>query len=192
MHVHDRNLGKGAAVRTALEQASGKFACIFDADLEYDPADLRRLLEPLTDGRAEVVYGTRPFHGHTAYSYWYVMGNRAVTTVANVLFNSYLSDIMTCLKMMDLELFRSLRIRSKGFALEAELTGKLLRLRHRIHEVPISYRARTRAEGKKIKVTDALTVVASLLRCRFARGKAGRAPNCGPSLGPSCSHERIA
>jgi glycosyltransferase involved in cell wall biosynthesis len=166
VHLHDRNRGKGAAVRTGLAHARGRRATIMDADLEYDPANIPRLLEPLATGEAEVVYGTRAFAAHSAYSFWYVLGNKAVTTAANVLYNAWLSDIMTCHKVMDTELFRSLPLREPGFAIEPEITARLLRRGVRIYEVPITYRARSREEGKKLTTRDGLRVMRTLLRCR--------------------------
>jgi glycosyltransferase involved in cell wall biosynthesis len=164
---HDRNRGKGAAVRTALAEATGKFSAIMDADLEYDPRDLRLLLEPLTSGRAEVVYGTRSFKSHSAYSFWYVVGNRAVTFAANLLYNSWISDMMTGHKAMSTELFRSLELRERGFAIEAEITARLLARGVRIYEIPIEYVARGREQGKKLTAVDGLRVVRTLLRCRL-------------------------
>jgi glycosyltransferase involved in cell wall biosynthesis len=152
--THPRNKGKGAAIRTAVGAASGDYLVILDADLEYDPKDIPLLLQPVLDGRATVVYGNRTFGSHSAYSFWYVMGNKAVTTAANVIFNSYIGDLETCFKLLPVELYRSLDVRSLGFGMEAELTGKLLRRRIRPYEVPISYRARGREEGKKITWKD--------------------------------------
>jgi glycosyltransferase involved in cell wall biosynthesis len=167
--VHLRNQGKGAAIRTAVAKASGDYMVILDADLEYDPQDIPRLLEPVLDGRASIVYGSRLFGSHSAYSFWYVMGNKGVTTAANVIFNSYISDLETCFKLMPLELYRSLDIRSAGFGMEAEVTGKLLRRRLRPYEVAISYRARTREEGKKITWRDGVAAIWILLRERLRR-----------------------
>ena len=152
--THHRNRGKGAAVKTAVANATGDYMVIFDADLEYDAWDIPRLLAPVLSGRAEVVYGNRTFGSHTAYSFWYVIGNKAVTLAANVLYNSYIGDLETCFKLLPVETFRSLRIRSQGFGVEAEMTAKLLRRGIRPFEVPISYRARTRQEGKKITWRD--------------------------------------
>lgn len=166
--THETNRGKGAAIRTALRHASGDFVCVYDADLEYDPGDLAALLEPLLDGRTDIVYGTRMFGGHAAHSYWYVIGNRLLTTATNVLFNCYLRDIMTCYKLMSRELLSSLDLRSEGFEIEAEITGKLLACGYRIYEVPISYRARTHQEGKKLHGTVAASVLRELFRTRFA------------------------
>jgi glycosyltransferase involved in cell wall biosynthesis len=169
LQVHQRNQGKGAAIRTAAERATGDYMVILDADLEYDPEDIPKLLEPVLDGRSTVVYGSRTFGSHSAYSFWYVMGNKGLTTAANVIFNSYISDLETCFKLMPLALFRELKIRSQGFGMEAEITGKLLRRRIRPYEVPISYRARTREEGKKITWRDGVEALWILLRERVRR-----------------------
>jgi hypothetical protein len=140
---------------------------ILDADLEYDPNDIPRLLQPVLDGHATVVYGNRTFGSHSSFSFWYVMGNKTVTTAANILFNCYIGDLETCFKLMPVELYRSLGIRSRGFGMEAEVTGKLLRRRIRPYEVPISYRARSREEGKKITWRDGVEALWILLRERF-------------------------
>jgi glycosyltransferase involved in cell wall biosynthesis len=167
--THPRNMGKGAAIRTAVEHADGEYMVILDADLEYDPQDIPKLLAPVLDGRATVVYGNRSFGSHSAYSFWYVMGNRAVTTAANVLYNSYIGDLETCFKLLPVALYRSLDIRSRGFGMEAEVTGKLLRRGFRPYEVPISYHARTREEGKKITWRDGLQALWILGRERTRR-----------------------
>src|SRR5215216_2317169 len=153
-HRHPRNRGKGAAIRTAAQAATGDYMIICDADLEYAPEEIPRLLEPVLGGEAEVVFGTRTFGSHSAYSFWYVMGNKGVTTACNVLFNAYLSDLETCFKLMPLALYRHLDIREPGFGMEAEVAGKLLKRGIRPYEVPISYRARGREEGKKITWKD--------------------------------------
>ena len=164
---HQANSGKGVAIRTAAANASGTYCAILDADLEYYPVDLDRLLEPLTSGRAEVVFGSREFESHTSYGAWYVLGNKTVTLAANLLYNSWISDLMTCLKAMRTERLNSLRLKEPGFAIEAEITARILRSGTRIHEVPITYTARTRVEGKKLHAVDAVRVLATLLRCRF-------------------------
>ncbi len=171
IHVvsHPRNLGKGAAIKTGVESATGDYMVILDADLEYDPEDIPKLLDPVLDGRAEVVYGNRTFGSHSSFSFWYVMGNKAVTTFANMLFNCYLGDLETCFKLMPVPLYRSLNVRSKGFGMEAEVTGKLLRRRYRPYEVPISYRARTREEGKKITWRDGVEALFILFRERLRK-----------------------
>ena len=167
VHFHERNGGKGAAIRTALDHAEGTWSAIMDADLEYDPADLGGLLRPLLDGEAEVVFGTRGFASHSAFSFWYVMGNKGVTLVANVLFNSWLADIMTCHKVMRTDLFRSLNLRRNGFAIEPEITAKLLAAGYGIFEVPVRYNARGRQEGKKLTAADGVRAIATLAACRL-------------------------
>ncbi len=175
---HESNRGKGSAVRTATAMATGRLVCVYDADLEYDPRDIVTMLQPLLEGRAEVVYGVRAFGGHGAHSYWYVLGNRALTTAANVLFNTYLRDLCSCFKMLDLEVFRSLDLRSEGFTLEAEMTAKLLARGHRIYEVPISYMARSHEEGKKLRATDGFRILATIagIRLRAAGNRKVRPP----------------
>jgi glycosyltransferase involved in cell wall biosynthesis len=167
---HDRNLGKGAAVRTALAEARGQVSCIFDADLEYDPADIAPLLEPILEGESNAVFGVRAFEGHTSHSFLYVMGNRAVTLVANLLFNVYLRDVMTCHKAVRTEIFQALPLRARGFEIEPEIAARLLQHGERIYEVPVNYQARTHDEGKKLTGSDGLKAVATLLRCRFSPG----------------------
>jgi dolichol-phosphate hexosyltransferase len=167
---HERNRGKGAAVRTALAHAQGRFSAIFDADLEYDPADLAGLLEPLLDGRSRAVFGVRAFDGYTSHSFLFVLGNRGVTLAANVLFNVYLKDLMTCHKAIRTDVFRSLPLREPGFAIEAEITARLLEKGERIYELPVQYHARATEEGKKLTAMDGLRVVRTLVRCRFAPG----------------------
>jgi glycosyltransferase involved in cell wall biosynthesis len=163
---HDRNLGKGAAVRTALQHATGAFAAILDADLEYHAADLAHVLEPLATGEAHVVFGTRAWTSQSSFSFWYVMGNKAVTFATNVLFNCWISDVMTCHKAMRTDLFRSLPLRERGFAIEPEIAARVLQAGERIHEVPISYKARGRDAGKKLTAVDGLRVLRTLVRCR--------------------------
>jgi dolichol-phosphate hexosyltransferase len=165
---HEKNRGKGAAIRTGLQEAAGTWTTIMDADLEYNPSDIALLLEPLRTGRAQVVYGTRAFKSHSAYSFWYVIGNRTVTLAANILYNSWISDMMTGHKAMATELFRELPLRERGFAIEAEITAQLLKRAVRIYEVPIEYVARGREEGKKLTALDGFRVLRTLLRCRAA------------------------
>jgi glycosyltransferase involved in cell wall biosynthesis len=164
--LHERNLGKGAAVQTALQHATEEFAAIFDADLEYRAADLADVLEPLMSGEAHVVFGTRAWTSQSSFSFWYVMGNKAVTMATNVLYNCWISDVMTCHKAMRTGLFRSLPLRERGFAIEPEIAARLLRAGERIHEVPIHYRARSREAGKKLTTLDGLRVLRTLFRCR--------------------------
>jgi len=165
---HDRNRGKGAAIRTGLQHASNEFTAILDADLEYAAADLAHLLEPLIAGRATVVFGTRAWTSQSSFSFWYVMGNKSVTFATNVLYNCWISDVMTCHKAMRTDLFRSLRLREKGFAVEPEIAARVLQSGVRIFEVPISYHARGRDEGKKLTAVDGLRVLRTLLRCKIA------------------------
>jgi glycosyltransferase involved in cell wall biosynthesis len=164
--LHDRNQGKGAALRTGLGAATGELAAILDADLEYEAASLVDVLQPLVDGRANVVFGTRAWTSHSAFSFWYVIGNKAVTLATNVLYNSWISDVMTCHKAMRTDLFRSLKLRERGFAIEPEIAARVLRSGERIYEVPVSYQARSREEGKKLTSLDGLRVLRTLLRCR--------------------------
>lgn len=164
---HDKNQGKGAAIRTASQKATGTHLIICDADLEYAPEEIPSLLEPVLRGEVEVVYGTRTFGSHNAYSFWYVMGNKGVTLFANVVFNSWISDLETCFKLMPLALYRELDVRSAGFGMEAEVTAKLLRRGVRPYEIPISYKARSREEGKKLTWKDGVEALWILLRIRL-------------------------
>jgi glycosyltransferase involved in cell wall biosynthesis len=165
---HPENRGKGAAVQTALAEARGEFAAIFDADLEYDPTDLGLLMPPLLDGRTNACFGVRAFDGYTSHSFLFVLGNKGVTLACNVLFNVYLHDIMTCHKMIRTDVFRSLPLSSAGFAIEPEITARLVQRGERIFEVPVHYRARATDEGKKLTALDGFRVLGTLLRCRFS------------------------
>ena len=165
--MHARNQGKGAAIRTAVAAASGDYLVMCDADLEYKPAEIPSLLAPVIAGQAEVVYGARTFGSHNAYSYAYVLGNKGVTTFANVLFNCYISDLETCFKLIPAALYRQLGIRASGFGMEAEITGKLLRRGIRPYEVPISYMARSRDAGKKLTSRDGVEALWILFRERL-------------------------
>jgi glycosyltransferase involved in cell wall biosynthesis len=164
---HETNRGKGAAVRTAAGYATGDWLLVYDADLEYPPEQIPKLLEPVLSGEAEVVYGTRVFGGTSAYTYWYVLGNRGVTTAANILFNAYITDLSTCFKLLPLPLYRELDIKENGFGADPELTAKLLKRGIRPFEIPITYRSRTRAEGKKITWRHGFEALAVLLRVRL-------------------------
>lgn len=163
---HEANRGKGAALRTALGSATGDLVTVLDADLEYDPADYAPMLSVFIHDEAQVVYGMRSFGAHTAYSFWYVIGNRLVAFWASFLFNTWLTDLETCFKMARREAWLSLDLKQDGFGIEAEVTGKLLARGYSIHEVPIRYRARTREEGKKLQWTDGLKALAILLAIR--------------------------
>lgn len=170
VHRHPTNLGKGAAVRSGVCLSTGTHVLPFDADLEYSPDDVPRLLEPVLAGRCDVVYGTRLFGLNTVYqSYRYAMGNRITTLIANLLFDSYLSDLHSCLKLVPRALFESLPLKETGFGLDTEITAALLRRGVRPFEVPVSYHSRTHAEGKKISWRDGVTCLQILGRVRFTR-----------------------
>jgi glycosyltransferase involved in cell wall biosynthesis len=160
------NMGKGAALKRAIEHLSMPFALVQDADLEYDPADYPVLVAPLLAGRADVCYGAREFAGHTAYSFWFVMGGRLITLACNVLYNSFLTDILTGYKVLRSDLWRRLSLKRDGFDIDPEITGQVLRLGYRIHEVPINYFARSREEGKKVGVGDGIHALVTLLEIR--------------------------
>lgn len=166
MHQKRSNGGKGSAIRKGVELATGDYVIMCDADLEYAPEEIPSLLQPILDGEAEVVYGTRTFGSHNAFSYLYVLGNRLVTTSANVLFNVYISDLETCFKLMPLAMYRRLDVKSAGFGMEAEVTGKILRSGVRPYEVSISYRARGREAGKKLTWRDGVEALWILVRER--------------------------
>jgi dolichol-phosphate hexosyltransferase len=168
IHRHPRNQGKGAALRSAAALASGTHILPFDADLEYSPDDIARVIWPVLTGRCDVVYGTRLFGLNTVYrTYRYAVGNRLLTRMANILFNAYLSDLHTCLKLMPLAIFRSLNLRESGFGLDTEVTAMLLRTGVRPFEVPVSYYSRSHDDGKKISWRDAMACVSILLKVRL-------------------------
>ena len=169
------NQGKGAAIRRAIQELRMPFALIQDADLEYDPRDYPDLLEPLVEGRADVVYGVRGFAGQTAFSFWFVIGNRAVTLATNILFDCYISDMETGYKILRSDLWRRLNLQGTRFDIEPEITARVLRLGYRIHEVPIHYYARSRDEGKKLTWMDGVRALGTLvgLRLRSDQGLFG-------------------
>jgi len=163
------NQGKGAALQRGFAEATGDLLTILDADLEYDPQDFPHLIEPILEGETRVVYGARSYGGHAAYSFWFVVGNKLVALTASILFDAWLTDVETCLKVAPTDLWRRVEITSKGFGIEAEVTGKFLKMGERIFEGPISYRARGREEGKKIQWTDGIEALWILLRIRLSR-----------------------
>lgn len=164
---HPANRGKGAAIRTAAQAATGDYVIMCDADLEYAPEEIPALLVPVLKGEARVVYGTRTFGSHTAFSFWYVLGNKSVTMAANIAFDAWISDMETCFKLLPTELYRALDIREAGFGMEAEITGKVLKIGVRPYEVPISYVARRREEGKKLTWKDGVEALWILLKLRL-------------------------
>ena len=169
----DANRGKGAAVRAGIQASTGDIVVIQDADLEYDPADIPTLLRPLQEGVADVVYGTRLRGGgpQRAHLFWHYVGNRALSLMTNVLYNTTLSDMEVGYKAFRGDLIRSLKLVSNDFRFEPEVTAKVLRTPGiRLYEVPISYYGRTYDEGKKITWRDGFKAVAALLRFRFSRG----------------------
>jgi hypothetical protein len=157
------------AERELIVVENGTYTAILDADLEYEAADLGPLLEPLLAGEADAAIGSRVFHSHSAYGYWYVVGGRALSTAASMLFNAWLSDVLCCLKLAPTGLLRSLDLRATGFTIDAEIPARLLRAGKRIYEVPVSYTARPREQGKKLTAADGVRILATLLRCRFDR-----------------------
>ncbi|MGC9356782.1 MAG: glycosyltransferase family 2 protein [Anaerolineae bacterium] len=164
---HETNQGKGAAVRTGLEQATGDILLIQDADLEYDPRDYPRLLQPILEKRSKVVYGSR-FRGgpSKAMFFWHMVGNRLLTFVTNVLFNTILTDMETCYKVFAREVGNRLQLQAKGWGFDPEITAQILLSGYRIYEVPISYAGREFNEGKKISWRDGFTVLWTLLKYR--------------------------
>ncbi|GAC1653674.1 MAG: glycosyltransferase family 2 protein [Candidatus Dormibacteraceae bacterium] len=182
----ERNHGKGVALRRAIGELRMPFALVQDADLEYDPRDYPALLEPLNDGRADAVYGTRGFAGQTAYSFWFVMGNKGVTLAGNVLFDSYISDLETGYKVLRSDLWQRLNLQGSRFDIEPDITARVLRLGYRIHEVPIRYYARSRAEGKKLTWRDGVEALAALLKLRLASDQ----QLFGPGLDPDYHRRR--
>ncbi|TMD73431.1 MAG: glycosyltransferase family 2 protein [Chloroflexi bacterium] len=163
----EANQGKGAALRRAIAEVRMQFAVVQDADLEYDPRDYPTLLLPLVEGRADVVYGVRGFAGQTAFSFWFVMGNWAVTLAANILFDCYISDLESGYKALRADLWRRLNLQGNRFDIEPDITARVLRLGYRIHEVPIRYYARSRAEGKKLTWLDGVRAFGKLFLLRF-------------------------
>jgi glycosyltransferase involved in cell wall biosynthesis len=167
---HPRTLGKGAAVRSGVAVAAGSHMIILDADLEYSPGDIPAMLGPVLDGRADHVFGTRVFGLNTRYqSFRFAMGGRALTLAANILYDSCLTDMHTCLKLLPVADFRALRLSENGFGLDTELTARLIRSGMRPFEVPVSYDGRPFEQGKKIRWRDGVRCLSILIKVRVER-----------------------
>lgn len=166
--LHEKNQGKGAAVRTGMDSAAGEIMLIQDADLEYDPRDYPALLQPLEEGIADVVYGSRFLGGpRRATMFWHMIANKLLTFMTNILYDTILSDMETGYKVFRRKVVDGMRLRSKRFDFEPEFTAKVLKRRYQIYEVPISFNPRDYSQGKKIKLKDAFEAVWTLLKYRF-------------------------
>ncbi len=164
---HPQNRGKGAAIRTAIPHTTGDYIIIQDADLEYDPEDYKVILTPLLRGQADVVYGSRFKGTHRAFLFWHSVGNKFLTFITNLLYNTILTDMETCYKAFRGPVLRGLVLRSNRFDFEPEVTAKILKNGFKLFEVPISYDGRGYEEGKKITWRDGLTALSCLVRYRF-------------------------
>jgi glycosyltransferase involved in cell wall biosynthesis len=170
---HSENFGKGAALRTGISLATGTHLIPFDADLEYSAADVARMVLHVVEGRTEVVYGARLFGFNTVYrSFRYKLGNKFTTLMANLLFDSAITDMHTCLKLIPLPLLRQMRLTERGFGLDTEITANMLRMGYRPFEVPVSYYARSHVQGKKINWKDGVHCLRVLGKVRLRNLKA--------------------
>ena len=163
---HTTNKGKGAAIQSGLRKVTGSHVLIQDADLEYDPTEIPSLLKPIRDGKAQVVYGSRFMGPHTNMYFWHAVGNKVLNFIVNILFNTTLSDMETCYKVIPVELMRRINLRENDFRIEPEITCKLLLEGVRIYETPISYVGRSFEEGKKIGWFDAVLAVQTIITIR--------------------------
>jgi len=162
-----KNAGKGAALRRGFQDVTGDLVVIQDADLEYSPEELPDLIDLICKGRADVVYGSRFLGRHRVFLFTHYLGNRLLTSITNVLYNTMLSDMETCYKVMRTEVLRSFRLEANGFGIEPELTAKIFKRHYRVYEVPISYDGRGYEEGKKITWRDGVVALWVLLKFRF-------------------------
>lgn len=166
-YYHKVNGGKGSAIRFALPKIKGDYVLIQDADLEYDPDDIPLLLEPIRKGKAEVVYGSRFLGPHLNLLFWHRVGNSLLNFLVNILYNTTLSDMETCYKVMPSSLIKSLDLQANSFEIEPEMTCKILKRGLRVYEVPISYVGRDHSQGKKIKWTDGLVAMWWIVKLRL-------------------------
>jgi glycosyltransferase involved in cell wall biosynthesis len=163
------NAGKGAALRRGFQEVTGELVVIQDADLEYSPEEFPELIELICQGRADVVYGSRFLGRHRVFLFTHYVGNRFLTLVTNVLYNTMLTDMETCYKVMRSEVLNGLDLESNGFGIEPEITAKIFKRHYRVYEVPISYDGRTYEEGKKISWRDGVVALWVLLKHRFGK-----------------------
>ena len=169
IYFHGHNMGKGAALRTALTYAVGDIILIQDADLEYDPGEYAELIKPILEGRADVVYGSRLTGGKVgrAFNFWHYIGNKLLTFITNILYNAILSDMETCYKVFRADVIKNIQIKSNRFDFEPEITAKILRRKYKLYEMPISYYGRDFSEGKKITWRDGFAAIWALVKYRF-------------------------